>query len=102
MIKISEYRKLKGMTQKELANRLGVSAGNLCEWEKGRIEPSISALIKISNILDITIDELIGTETTNYSPVSADESSELLYYFKQLDYDSRKLIVQITKQLSSK
>ena len=99
MIKISEYRKMKGITQKEFAEKLGVSAGNLCEWEKGRIEPSISALIKMSELLDISVDELIGKETV--PPMRYDDKRErLLHYFDLLDGDSQQRILGIMKTMT--
>ena len=42
------YRKQVHMTQKELALKLGVSVNNVGHWEKGRTEPNIETLIKIS------------------------------------------------------
>ena len=60
MLKIADLRKEKGISQKDFSKKLGVSAGNLCEWEKGRIEPSIEMLIKISKELGVSVDYLIG------------------------------------------
>ena len=62
MLKIADLRKEKGISQKDFSKKLGVSAGNLCEWEKGRIEPSIEMLIKISKELGVSVDYLIGNE----------------------------------------
>ena len=53
------YRKQVHMTQKELALKLGVSLNNVGHWEKGRTEPNIETLIKISEIFDISLDELL-------------------------------------------
>ena len=100
MIKISEYRKMKGLTQKDLAEKLGVSAGNLCEWEKGRIEPSITALIKMSELLDISIDELVGKEKFVVPARYNDKYERLLYYFNLLDDESQTHLLELLKNVA--
>ena len=100
MIKISEYRKLKGISQKDLAEKLGISAGNLCEWEKGRIEPSINALIKISELLDISVDELIGKENFTANNRQNDKRERVLHYFDLLDEDSQNHLIEIMKTMT--
>jgi len=60
MNRIAELRKQKGLSQKEFAKFLKISPGNLCEWEKGRIEPSVDSLNIIANYFDVSIDYLVG------------------------------------------
>ena len=56
---IKYYRKLKGMNQKELSNKLGVSTSYLQKLELGQKDnPSLEIKIKLSNVLDIPLDEL--------------------------------------------
>ena len=54
-----EYRIQAKMTQKALAEKLGVSMNNIGHWEKGRTEPDIDTLLKLCKIFDITIEELL-------------------------------------------
>ena len=100
MIKISEYRKMKGISQKDFAEKLGISAGNLCEWEKGRIEPSITALIKMSELLDISVDELIGKERFTALNRQNDKCEKLLHYFNLLDDDNQNNLIGIMKTMT--
>lgn len=100
MIKISEYRKLKGISQKDFAEKLGVSAGNLCEWEKGRIEPSINALIKMSELLDVSVDELIGKENFTAHNRQNDKRERMMYYFDLLDSDNQTHLLEIMKTMT--
>lgn len=58
--RLKELRLEKRLTQRELATRLGFSANCICEWEKGRSEPSIDSLKALAICLDCTIDYLIG------------------------------------------
>ena len=64
---ISELRKEKGMTQKQLADALFVSDKAVSRWETGRGFPEISILEKISDVLDVSAAELIRGERINGS-----------------------------------
>lgn len=84
MIKISEMRKEKGISQKDFAKMLGVSAGNLCDWEKGRVEPNIEFLKKIAKLLECSVDYLLGLEDDFGNIVIAGESDGLTEEEKEL------------------
>lgn len=58
--KISELRKEKGITQEELADKLGVSPQAVSKWENDLSCPDIMSLPDIADIFGITIDELFG------------------------------------------
>lgn len=60
--KIQEQRKLKGLTQDELAEKLGVTAQAVSKWERGTSMPDVALLPEIANIFEITIDSLFGNE----------------------------------------
>lgn len=59
---ISEARKKKGMTQKDLASKLHISDKAISKWERGLGCPDISFLIPLSQILDISLYELLSGE----------------------------------------
>lgn len=52
-------RKDMGLTQKQVAKKLGVVESCYANWEQGRTEPSISMLRNLSIILNVNIDDLI-------------------------------------------
>ena len=56
---ISELRKAKGLTQKELAERLFISDKAISKWETGHSVPDITLLVPLSEILDVTVTELL-------------------------------------------
>lgn len=56
---LKELRKSKGYTQKQLADETGLSQPYISELEKGIKKPSFETLIKLSEIFEITVDELI-------------------------------------------
>jgi transcriptional regulator with XRE-family HTH domain len=58
-----KYLRIKlNLTQKELADKLGVSQSSINYWEKGQRIPSIEAVAKISDFFDITIESLLSSD----------------------------------------
>ena len=57
---IKEYRNKRGLNQYEFAEKLGISPQAVSKWECGQSCPSIENLCTISEILDVSIDELVG------------------------------------------
>lgn len=60
--KIKSYRESKKMTQNEVADIIGVSPATISKYEKGTLEPNIEALKKLSELFEISVDELINEE----------------------------------------
>lgn len=58
-IAIRNYRKAFGYTQKELAQTLGVSTVTVQNWESGDTSPSMDALILLSRIFMVPIDNIV-------------------------------------------
>lgn len=57
---IRNNRKKKGLTQEEMANRLGVTAPAVNKWEKEVSYPDIELLAPIARLLDISLDTLLS------------------------------------------
>ena len=57
---IKKYRKEAGMTQEEMANRLGVTTPAVNKWENGNSKPDIELLAPIARLLDISLDTLFS------------------------------------------
>jgi len=57
--KLYELRKRKGLSQEELANRLNVSRQTVSKWEVGESSPDMEKLVAISELFDISLDELV-------------------------------------------
>ena len=81
-------REERDLTQKELADKIGVSHTNIYNYEVGRTEPSIEMLIKLSEALDVSVGYLIGAEDEDGKRVSAlpsDKDLKLLKAFHRLE-----------------
>ena len=59
---ISTLRRQRGMTQKELADQLHVSDRTVSKWERGAGLPDPSLMIQLSDLLGITVNELLTGE----------------------------------------
>ena len=60
--KIKAYRELNKMTQKDVAEILGVEPATISKYEAGTIEPNIESLKRLAETFNITVDELIKDE----------------------------------------
>lgn len=63
------FRKRKGLTQENVAEALNVVRQTISKWEKGISVPDADMLIKLAEILDVSVSELIGSDV-------ADEKNE--------------------------
>lgn len=57
---IRKYRKEIGLTQEEMANRLGVTTPAVNKWENGNSNPDIELLVPIARLLHISLDTLMS------------------------------------------
>ena len=57
--RIRTIRKIRGLRQNELAEKLHVPPSQVCDWERGLVTPSTASLLRIAPILKVTVSELI-------------------------------------------
>ncbi len=62
---IKKYRKQNGLTQEELADRLGITFQAISKWETGLCAPDILLLPDLADIFGCTIDELFSRAAAN-------------------------------------
>ena len=82
---LRHFRKQRGWTQTELAERSGLKRTALGAYEEGRAEPRLAALVRLAHILNVSLDALVlgGTEKRMEQdvrvlpiPVERDEKTE--------------------------
>lgn len=90
LIKIGKYiagkRKALGLTQKELAEKLGMSDKSVSKWECGICLPDVSTYIELCNILGISINEFLAGEDLRKEQIEEKAEINLL----QIAKDSKK------------
>ncbi|MCR5663565.1 MAG: helix-turn-helix domain-containing protein [Oscillospiraceae bacterium] len=60
MIKLRDYRLARGLTMKELGEAVGVSESAVGLWETGRRKPNYEKLLRLAELLDCSVNELLG------------------------------------------
>ena len=68
---LSAARRAKGMSQEELAERLGVSRQTIYKWEMGITFPDIDKLYDIAKHLEVSASELLGEAQASAEPAAA-------------------------------
>ena len=95
---LMRIRKEKGVTRKELAERLGVPYTTLRNYEKGSREPGHKTLITLSQMFDVSVDDLIGNAIKHdvQSPRQAAEITphemNLIHAYRKANQDSRFIV----------
>ena len=70
--KLKEARKNAGMTQEEVAERVLVSRVTISNWENGKSLPDVASLISLSDLYDISLDELLKGDSKMTKKVERD------------------------------
>ena len=76
--RIKQLRKQKGLTQKEMAEAVGVGVSTGAMWESGKRTPSFKLLNDLSDLFDKSIDYILGTSDDDRSPKLNDAQIEQL------------------------
>ena len=53
-------RKIAGLTQQQLADKMGIKQQQLSRWERDEIEPAVSSIVAIAKALDVSYDDLFN------------------------------------------
>jgi|SRR5690606_539102 len=61
--KLKEQRVAHSLSQEQLADKLHIARQSISKWERGESYPSIGMLLQLSELFDITVDELLKGDT---------------------------------------
>jgi transcriptional regulator with XRE-family HTH domain len=101
----ARFRKERGITQKEMAERLGVSQPHVSFYERGETRLHAEMLAKVARILRVSADELLGIKTPK-SPDAASaamsaKSRRLLQQVSELPERDQRAVVRLIRSLVS-
>lgn len=76
--KINQLRKLSGMTQEQLAEKLNVSRQTISKWESDSTSPDLESIVKISRIFHVSLDDLLkegeaGVANKTYEQITLED-----------------------------
>lgn len=95
---LSAYRRRLGLTQEELAERLGVSRQAVSKWESNRSRPELELLLALAELYSCTVDELLlGTPPEGLDQGEKDEPDpeEERMLFEAYDLEQRTFALQM-------
>lgn len=78
-IHIRELRQARGMSQVELAKKLGVTKQSVSNWENDNIQPSVEMLVKLANCLCVTTDSLLDMDDRSFLEVTGLSQDEIAH-----------------------
>lgn len=88
--RIRDLREDNDLTQEDLASQLGISKRTLLRYESGISEPTISVLISLSLLFNVSVDYIIGTkDTTEIDEISI--KNELDHVIQSLEKIKKEL-----------
>ena len=93
--RISTLRKLRGLTQEQLAELCNVSSSCVSRWETGKLRPKASRISELARVLDVDETEFYLTPKT---PLSNDVIiREIVSYLLEMDYQEKLLFLRFFK-----
>ena len=75
---ISTLRKEKGMTQLELAEKMGVTDKAVSKWERELSFPDINSIPKLAEIFEVSVDELMQVKTETKENIGKNKVDEIV------------------------
>ena len=91
--RLKRYRRERGLTQQELADRIGVSNKSVSRWESGSY-PDVPTLLSLARALDVTVDALLDPG----APVPTLQKSD----WQNLLSRDRNLFPEVENQVSGR
>ena len=92
---IRDYRKKNNLTQEQFAERLGVTYQSVSRWENGTTYPDLELLPAISDLLSITVDELLGMPEAKKEEKAKEAFDELRRECIKRNYDADRIVAII-------
>ena len=93
--RIKQLRELNGMTQQELADKIGSTRQAISAWEQNRALPRIGAVEKLSQAFHCTKDELIGADFLISTQATTDQEIILLSDFRLADAQTKEMVLRM-------
>lgn len=103
MLKLKEIRQEKGLYQKDIAQILNKTITCICDWERGRTEPSLQDLTQIADYFQVSTDYLLGrTNDVGLVEVQNElthDQQELLSLYNQMSFQDKNQLLGFAKAL---
>lgn len=90
---LSDERKAKGYTQKQLSELLGISDKTISKWECGNGFPEASLLLPLCNELEITVNELLTGERISQQNYKKKAEENMVNMIREKEENKQKILL---------
>lgn len=90
---IADERKIKGYTQKQLSEKLGISDKTISKWERGNGFPGASLLLPLCNELEITVNELLTGERISQQNYKKKAEENMVNMIREKEENEQKILL---------
>lgn len=98
---IAEFRKEQGMTQKELANKMGVTDKAVSKWERDLSYPDIKSLPNLALLLNVSVDELMQfKKDVSVSKMNVKEMIDMIFKTVALAMGIAVVVLSVMNKLN--
>ena len=87
--RLQRLRKNANLTQEDVATKLNITAQAVSKWENDVSAPDISVLVELSDILGITLNELLGKQTPTTTLVPEEQRKDINNMFFRIRVNSK-------------
>ena len=98
---IRKWREVRGLSQEQLAHRIGKTRSAVSQYESGKIIPRMGAIEDMARVLGVKKAEIIGG-SFGYSSATLDDEHELLDIFHVLNARDRDALLTMARALARK
>ena len=99
---ITESRKEKGLTQAQLAEKMGVTDKAVSKWERDQTCPDMYAIPKLAEVLGISVEQLVQGQTRSVAGEKAQEALNLILKATTLAMGVGVIVLTILEKLDTK
>ena len=89
---IAQRRKNAGLTQIQLAEKLGITDRAVSKWENGKAMPDSSIMLELCDLLKITVNDLLSGEVVTMENYNKELENNLLEMIKQKEQADKRLL----------
>ena len=89
---IAQRRKNAGLTQMQLAEKLGITDRAVSKWENGKAMPDSSIMLELCDLLKITVNDLLSGEVVTMENYNKELENNLIEMIKQKEQADKRLL----------
>ena len=89
---IAQRRKNAGLTQIQLAEKLGITDRAVSKWENGKAMPDSSIMLELCDLLKITVNDLLSGEVVTMENYNKELENNLIEMIKQKEQADKRLL----------